>query len=295
MKSGFVALAGRPNAGKSTLLNALINEKLAIVSDKPETTRNQIRGVLNLPDAQIVFTDTPGLHPGAHLLQDRMNKEAQNVILGVDVIYLLVDGTRPFGSADEQVLETVTNVGVPVFLILNKVDRLPKEKVLKNLNSWQKRYEFAEYFPISALQQKDFHDLIETTLKYLPEGEMMFPKDMTSDEPIDFRIAEIIREKILYCTEEEVPHATAVQVEERKEKDGIIEIRAVILAEKDGQKAILIGRGGKMIGKIRGLAEKEISELLGKKTELDLFVKVESEWRDKDSRITACGYGNIDQ
>ncbi|NCB33229.1 MAG: GTPase Era, partial [Erysipelotrichia bacterium] len=193
MKSGFVALAGRPNAGKSTLLNALINEKLAIVSDKPETTRNEIRGVMNMKDAQIVFTDTPGLHPGAHLLQDRMNKEAQNVILGVDVIYLLVDGTRPFGSADEQVLQTVISAGVPVFLILNKVDRLPKEKVLKNLNSWQKRYEFAEYFPISALQQKDFHDLIETTLKYLPEGELMFPIDMVSDEPVDFRIAEIIR------------------------------------------------------------------------------------------------------
>ena len=295
MKSGFVALAGRPNAGKSTLINGLVNEKIAIVSPKPQTTRSEIRGIVNTEDAQIVFTDTPGIHKARHRLESRMNKEAANVIQGVDLIYLVVDGTKPYGSGDEFVLNMVSQAGVPVFLIFNKIDLLPKEKVLNHLSSWQERFSFAEFFPISALKTESFEDLLNTTISYLPEGEAMYPREMVSDNPENFRLAEIIREKILYCTEEEVPHATAVVIE-RKEyvKDGC-EIQAMILVERPGQKAIIIGKQGSMLKKIGIAARKDIEQLLGCHVRLSLFVRVEKEWRDIDSRITQYGYGHVDE
>ena len=173
MKSGFVALAGRPNSGKSTLINALVNEKIAIVSPKPQTTRSEIRGIVNTEDAQIIFTDTPGIHKARHRLETRMNKEAASVIQGVDLIYLVTDGTKPFGKGDEYVLTMVKNARLPVFLIFNKIDMMPKEEVLKNLTSWEERFSFAEFFPVSALKQKNFDDLLNTTISYLPEGEAM--------------------------------------------------------------------------------------------------------------------------
>ncbi|MBR2677435.1 MAG: GTPase Era [Solobacterium sp.] len=295
MKSGFVALAGRPNAGKSTLINGLVNEKIAIVSPKPQTTRSEIRGIVNTEDAQIVFTDTPGIHKARHRLESRMNKEAANVIQGVDLIYLVVDGTKPYGSGDEFVLNMVSQAGVPVFLIFNKIDLLPKEKVLNHLSSWQERFSFAEFFPISALKTESFEDLLNTTISYLPKGEAMYPREIVSDNPENFRLAEIIREKILYCTEEEVPHATAVVIE-RKEyvKDGC-EIQAMILVERPGQKAIIIGKQGSMLKKIGIAARKDIEQLLGCHVRLSLFVRVEKEWRDIDSRITQYGYGHVDE
>ena len=295
MKSGFVALAGRPNAGKSTLINGLVNEKIAIVSPKPQTTRSEIRGIVNTEDAQIVFTDTPGIHKARHRLESRMNKEAANVIQGVDLIYLVVDGTKPYGSGDEFVLNMVSQAGVPVFLIFNKIDLLPKEKVLNHLSSWQERFSFAEFFPISALKTESFEDLLNTTISYLPEGEAMYPREIVSDNPENFRLAEIIREKILYCTEEEVPHATAVVIE-RKDyvKDGC-EIQAMILVERPGQKAIIIGKQGSMLKKIGIAARKDIEQLLGCHVRLSLFVRVEKEWRDIDSRITQYGYGHVDE
>jgi len=295
MKSGFVALAGRPNAGKSTLLNGLLSEKIAIVSSKPQTTRSQIRGILTTAEGQIVFTDTPGIHKANTRLESRMNKEAADVIQGVDVIYLVVDGTRTFGTGDEYVLRMVKNAGVPVFLILNKIDQMKKERVLKVLQSWQSRYEFAEFFPLSALKQNDFTDLITTTMNYLPEGDYMYPEEITSDGPIKFRIAEIIREKILICTEEEVPHASAVVVETMETENDVCYIQALVLVEKQGQMGILIGKQGSMLMKITSMAAKEIGQLLGMKTELELFVRVEEEWRDRDARITEYGYGNIDE
>jgi len=295
MRSGFVALAGLPNAGKSTLLNALMKEKLAIVSDKPQTTRSQIRGILSLPDAQIVFTDTPGINKPHHRLESRMNREAADVIQGVDVVYLVVDGTVPFSKGDEVVLGMVKQAGAPVFLILNKVDRMSRVKVLEHLSSWQQKFEFAEFFPLSALEGSDFSDLIETTKRYLPEQPAMYPEDMVSDEPENFRIAEIIREKVLYCTEEEVPHATAVLVEQKEMEDEVCHISAVVLVEREGQKGILIGKQGSMLAKITALARKDISRLLGCKVVLNLFVRVESEWRDRDSRISEFGYGNTDE
>ena len=295
MKFGFVALAGRPNAGKSTLINALVNEKIAIVSPKPQTTRSEIRGIVNTEEAQIVFTDTPGIHKAKSRLESRMNKEASNVIHGVDVIYLITDGTQPYGTGDEFVLNMVKEAGVPVFLIFNKIDRMPKEKVLKNLLSWQERFTFAEIFPLSALKGRDFEDLLATTIRYLPEGEAMYPREIVSDNPENFRIAEIIREKILHFTEEEVPHASAVVIE-RKEyvKDGC-EIQAMILAERPGQKAILIGKQGSMLKKIGTEARKDIEQFLGCHVRLSLFVRVEKDWREIDSRITQYGYGHTDE
>ena len=295
MRFGFVALAGRPNAGKSTLINALVNEEIAIVSPKPQTTRSEIRGIVNTEDAQIVFTDTPGIHKANTRLETRMNKEASNVIQGVDVIYLIVDGTKPYGSGDEFVLNMVAQAGVPVFLIFNKIDQLPKEKVLKHLTSWQNRFTFTEFFPLSALKGKDFEDLLETTIRYLPEGDAMYPREVVSDNPENFRIAEIIREKILYLTEEEVPHAAAVVIE-RKEyvKDGC-EIQAMILVERQGQKGILIGKQGSMLKKIGTAARKDIEQFLDCHVRLSLFVRVEKDWRDIDSRITQYGYGHTDE
>ena len=295
MKSGFVALVGRPNAGKSTLLNALMKQKVAIVSDKPQTTRSEIRGILNLEDAQIVFTDTPGIHKPEHLLGNRMNKEAANVMQGVDLIYLVSDGSVPFSRGDEYVLRMVRQAGVPAFLIFNKVDRMKKEDVLHYLELWQKKYDFAEFFPISALKQEDYRDLLDTTLKYLPEGEPFYPRETLTDAGVRFRIGEIIREKILLCTEEEVPHASAVYVETLKQKKESAEVGALILVEKQGQKGIMIGKHGSMRKKIGMMARPEIEELLGKRVYLELYVRVEEEWRDRDKLITEYGYGNIDE
>ena len=291
MKCGFVALAGRPNAGKSTLINALIAEKVAIVSEKPQTTRSEIRGILTAEDCQIIFTDTPGLHKAKTRLETRMNKEAADVIRDVDLIYLVTDASVPFGKGDQYVLDTVRSAGLPVFLILNKADLLEKEEILKRLQEWSQRFEFAEYFPISAKYGRSFSDLIKTTASYLPEGDAMYPAEMTADGSENFRIAEIIREKVLLCTEQEVPHASAVVIESKEFRKNACYLQAKILVEKDGQKAIMIGKQGAMLKRIGTLARKDIEKLLGKKVFLELFVRVEDDWRSKDAMITEYGYG----
>lgn len=296
MKTGFIALAGRPNAGKSTLLNALFQRKLAIVSSKAQTTRTQIRGILTEPDEyQIIFTDTPGIHKPHHLLESRMNKEAGGAIQGTDLIYLVVDASVPYAQGDAFVLNMVKQAGVPVFLILNKTDKMKKEQVVKCLERWQSRFSFAEYFALSAMKQKDFKDLLKTSAKYLPEGELMYPANEISDEPENFYIAEIIREKVLQCTEEEVPHATAVLVERKQKNKDVFYIQAVILVERDGQKGILIGKQGSMLNKIGSRARLELQEYLGGKVYLELFVRVEPEWRDRAGRISEYGYGLTDE
>lgn len=291
MRSGFVALAGRPNAGKSTLINQLVGEKVAIVSSKPQTTRSEIRGIYTDDECQIVFTDTPGIHKAKLRLETRMNKEAADVIQDVDVIYLVVDGSQKYGPGDAFVLDMVKNTHLPVFLILNKIDKMDRDKVVEVLQSWQEKYEFAEYFPVSALFGKSFKDLIQTTARYMPEGDLMYPPEMISDGAENFRIAEIIREKILRCTEQEIPHSSAVLVENKKFKKNACYIQAVILVEKDSQKGIMIGKQGSMLKKIGTLARADIEKLLDKKVFLELFVRVESEWRSKDARITEYGYG----
>ncbi len=291
MKSGFVALAGRPNAGKSTLINALVKEKIAIVSAKPQTTRSEIRGIRTDEDSQIIFTDTPGIHKAKYRLETRMNKQATDVIQGVDLIYLVIDGSVPFGKGDEYVLNVVKNAHLPVFLILNKVDKLDQKKIIKNLQSWQQRFDFAEYFPISAKFDRKLDDLIETTKKYLPEGDLLYPPEIVSDGAENFRIAEIIREKVLECTEEEVPHATAVKIDNKEFRKNACYIQATILVEKQSQKGIMIGKQGTMLKKIGTLARNDLEKLLDKKVFLELFVRVEDEWRSRDARITEYGYG----
>ncbi|MBQ3459293.1 MAG: GTPase Era [Solobacterium sp.] len=291
MKSGFVALAGRPNAGKSTLINALVKEKIAIVSAKPQTTRSEIRGIRTDEDSQIIFTDTPGIHKAKYRLETRMNKQATDVIQGVDLIYLVIDGSVPFGKGDEYVLNVVKNAHLPVFLILNKVDKMDQKKIIRNLQSWQQRFDFAEYFPISAKFDRKLDDLIETTKKYLPEGDLLYPPEIVSDGAENFRIAEIIREKVLECTEEEVPHATAVKIDNKEFRKNACYIQATILVEKPSQKGIMIGKQGSMLKKIGTLARNDLEKLLDKKVFLELFVRVEDEWRSRDARITEYGYG----
>ena len=291
MRSGFVALAGRPNAGKSTLINSLIGEKVAIVSSKPQTTRSEIRGIYTDENCQIIFTDTPGIHKPKFRLESRMNKEAADVIQGVDLIYLVVDASVPYAKGDEFVLNMVKNTGLPVFLILNKMDKMKPEKIVKVIQQWQERYEFAEYFPLSAKFGRSFEDLIKTTRKYLPEGDLLYPVEMTSDGAENFRIAELIREKILTQTEDEVPHAAAVIIENKEFKKDKVYIQAMILVERDSQKGIMIGKQGQMLKKIGSLAREDIEKLLGKKVFLELFVRVENEWRSRDARITEYGYG----
>ena len=291
MRSGFVALAGRPNAGKSTLINSLIGEKVAIVSSKPQTTRSEIRGIYTDENCQIIFTDTPGIHKPKFRLESRMNKEAADVIQGVDLIYLVVDASVPYAKGDEFVLNMVKNTGLPVFLILNKMDKMKPEKIVKVIQQWQERYGFAEYFPLSAKFGRSFEDLIKTTSKYLPEGDLLYPAEMTSDGAENFRIAELIREKILTQTEDEVPHAAAVIIENKEFKKDKVYIQAMILVERDSQKGIMIGKQGQMLKKIGSLAREDIEKLLCKKVFLELFVRVESEWRSRDARITEYGYG----
>jgi GTP-binding protein era len=291
MRSGFVALAGRPNAGKSTLINSLIGEKVAIVSSKPQTTRSEIRGIYTDEECQIIFTDTPGIHKPKFRLESRMNKEAADVIQGVDLIYLVVDASVPYAKGDEFVLNMVKNTGLPVFLVLNKMDKMKPEKIVKVIQQWQERYDFAEYFPLSAKFGRSFEDLVKTTRKYLPEGDLLYPAEMTSDGAENFRIAELIREKILTQTEDEVPHASAVLIENKEFKKDKVYIQAMILVERDSQKGIMIGKQGQMLKKIGSLAREDIEKLLGKKVFLELFVRVENEWRSRDARITEYGYG----
>jgi len=291
MRSGFVALAGRPNAGKSTLINSLIGEKVAIVSSKPQTTRSEIRGIYTDENCQIIFTDTPGIHKPKFRLESRMNKEAADVIQGVDLIYLVVDASVPYAKGDEFVLNMVKNTGLPVFLVLNKMDKMKPEKIVKVIRQWQERYDFAEYFPLSAKFGRSFEDLIKTTSKYLPEGDLLYPAEMISDGAENFRIAELIREKILTQTEDEVPHAAAVIIENKEFKKDKVYIQAMILVERDSQKGIMIGKQGQMLKKIGSLAREDIEKLLCKKVFLELFVRVESEWRSRDARITEYGYG----
>ena len=290
MKSGFVALIGRTNAGKSTLLNALVQQKVAIISPKPQTTRNSIRAIRTDDDSQIIFVDTPGIHKPKHELGTQMNKEAYSAAAGVDLIYYLVDGSVPFGSGDEFVLNTLRQMHLPVYLILNKIDLLEKEQLIELLLQWQKRMDFKEIIPISAKTQNNLDQLIEVTKNDLTDGVQYYPADQVCDYPEQFIMAEIIREKVLMLTEEEVPHSVAVVIERiRKNREHLI-IHAMILVERDSQKGIIIGKQGRMIKQIGMLAREELQGLLGEPIFLELFVRVEKDWRNKRAKLQQLGY-----
>ena len=295
MKSGFIAIVGRPNAGKSTLLNTIMQQKLAIISNKPQTTRNNIQGILTDEDSQIIFIDTPGIHKPHHELGRTLNKSAYSSLQDVDVIYYMVDASVPFGSGEEFVLNQIKNKSENIFLLLNKVDLLNREKVMKLILQWQKRGDFKEIFPISALEEFNVEALLKTTKEYLMDGPMYFDPETVCDHDQNFLISELIREKVIYRTEEEIPHSVAVVVENRDETDNKIFIQAMIIVEKASQKGIIIGKQGKMITSIRLDAQKELRLILGKRVELDLYVRVEENWRNKEAKIHQFGIGEMDE
>jgi GTP-binding protein Era len=278
-KSGFVAIIGRPNAGKSTLVNTLVGRKVAIVSPRPQTTRSRIQGILNRDDAQIVLIDTPGIHKPENVLNRQMMDELSDALKGVDILSLIVDASAEFGAGDRFALEWVRRFHGPVFLLLNKVDRVNKPLLLPLIDRYHHAFDFAEIFPISALTGEGCFDVVKGWLARLPEAPPHFPQDQFTDQPERFLAAELVREKAILATREEVPHAIAVLVDSFEESSELIKIRATIYVERDGQKGILIGKGGETIKKIGTHARKELESILGAHIFLELFVKVQPNWR----------------
>ena len=285
-RSGFVSIIGRPNAGKSTLLNALVGEKLAIVTRKPQTTRNRIQGIVNVtqrangPAGQIVLIDTPGVHKPINSLNRRMMKEVYDALEGCDLLLLIVDASAKFGTGDQFVLDIVKKTGQPAFLLLNKIDAVEKQKLLPLIEQYRALHEFADVIPISALKRDGLDTLLAAVIKALPEGPRYFPKDQITDQPERFLVAELIREQVLLATEQEVPYATTVLIEQYEEGARLTRIAATIYCERDGQKAILIGKQGANLKKIGTAARLQIQSLLNTKVFLELFVKVRAGWRD---------------
>lgn len=284
--SGFVSIIGRPNAGKSTLLNKLVGEKVAIVTPKPQTTRNRILGIVNVPArkgrpaGQVVFIDTPGVHKPESSLSKKMMREVQEALEGRDAILLIVDATEKFGPGDRFTLELVKRAGGPVFLLPNKIDRTEKERLLPIIAGYSKLHEFREIIPISALTGDGLELLLDRVLAVLPEGPRYFPKDQVTDQPERFLAAEIVREKVLLETAQEVPYASTVVVERWEESPRLTSIAAIIYCEREGQKKIIIGRRGEMLKRIGTAARQEIERILGTKVYLELFVKVRPGWRE---------------
>lgn len=286
--SGFACILGRPNAGKSTLLNALVGQKLAIVSPKPQTTRNRILGIIHVPagkrkhGGQAVLIDTPGVHKADSSLDRKMMAEVREAIEGCNLILLIADATKKFGDADRALLAMVEKSGTPAFLLLNKIDLLRggKSKLLPVIEAYSKLHSFAEVVPISARKPEGLDILMEKLIFALPKGNPYFPEDQVTDQPMRFMVAEAIREQILFATSEEVPHATTVVIEQFKEGSSLTRIAAAIYCEREGQKAILIGKQGSMLKQIGTLARLQIEKMVGTKVFLELFVKVRPDWRE---------------
>ena len=293
-KSGFVALIGRPNVGKSTLMNYLVGQKVAITSNKPQTTRNRISGIYTSDDMQIVFVDTPGIFKPHSKLDDYMDKASLSSLNDVDLVLFMVE-PEDMGKGDQYIADLLKEVKVPVFLVINKVDQIHPNKLLPIMDSYHKLDGFKEILPISATQGIGIDDLLNTIYKYLPAGPQYYDADQITDRPEYFVVAELIREQILRLTSQEVPHATAVVVDQmNKHQNGKLVIEATIYVERDGQKGIIIGKGGKMLKQIGIDSRKEIERLLGDKVFLQLWVKVVPDWRDKSAMLKDYGYRNKD-
>ncbi len=291
MKSGLVAILGRPNVGKSTLMNYLVGSKVSIVTPKPQTTRFRILGVKNLDDAQIVFVDTPGVHQAKSALNKYMVEVAKKSIEGVDLIYLMVEAGDYSGEEYRLIFDSLKKTDIPVFLVINKIDKHKKEEIEKTEEEFKNLFDFKEVVKISALNGQNVDTLLEKTLKYLPEGPAYFPKDVLTDIPLALAISEIIREKLYLNLRKELPYSSAVNVEEIKEREnGMMYIRAVISVARDSQKGIVIGEKGKMIKKIGQEARLEIQEMLKKPVFLELFVRVEEDWPKFESKLKKLGY-----
>ena len=294
-KSGFVSIVGRPNVGKSTLLNQILKTKLAIMSDVAQTTRNTIQGIYTDDEAQIIFMDTPGIHKPQDGLGNFMKTTALNSIYGVDMVLFIAPANETIGRGDRFIIERLKEADDPVFLLLNKCDLVSKEEVVKKLTEWKELFDFKEIIPISALEDQNVDTLISTIKKYLNEGMMYYPKDQMTDHPERFVMAEFIREKILYFTREEVPHSVAIVVERMSEQeDGSVEVIATIVVDRKSQKGILIGKQGSMIKKIRQNAQREMKRFLQTPVHLELFVKVENNWRNKQKYLKEFGYNEDD-
>lgn len=291
-RSGFVSLIGRPNVGKSTLLNLLLGQKIAIISPKPQTTRNRILGIKNLPSGQIIFLDTPGIHRSGNLLNQSMVRTALATLQEVDVVCLLIEANSPDHEENDWILENLQKVRKPVFLAINKIDLVPKGNLLSIMERFSQKRPFEQIIPISAVLGEGVDILVRELLKILPEGPRLFPEDMVTDLPERFLAAELIREKVFHLTREEIPYATAVAVEEFKEREekNLVVIRATIQVERETQKGILIGEKGKRLKEIGRLAREEMEALLGVRVFLELWVKVEKNWRDDPRALRRLGF-----
>jgi len=287
-RSGFIAIIGRPNVGKSTLMNCLLGEKISIISDKPQTTRNRIRGILSRPDAQMVFIDTPGIHKPLHKMNEIMVNMALGTYNEVDVIMLLVEATERPGGGDRFIIDSLAKVRTPVVLIINKVDLINKERLLPLMQEYSTLFSFAEIIPVSALKQ-DLGGLVDALLKRMPKGPKYFPDDQLTDQPERFVVSEIIREKIFELTKEEIPYSTAVMIDQVKEEPGLTRIDATIFVDRDSQKGIVIGKNGALLKEIGTRARLDAEKLLGVKVFLQLWVKVKKGWRDDDHMLRNVG------
>lgn len=291
-RSGFISIIGRPNVGKSTLLNHVLGQKISIISDKPQTTRNRILGVKHLPDAQMVFFDTPGIHKARTKLNQRMVQAALGSLEEVDLVLFLIEPDLEPGEGDLFIAEHLGKIRTPKILVMNKIDLVKKERMIPLLDFFNKKGGFSEIIPISALHGENVDRLVEMALSFLPEGEPYFPEDVVTDQPVRFLAAEIIREKVIERTRDEVPYAIAVQIEEFKEDEAknLSTIRAVLFVERESQKGILIGQGGKMLKEIGTAARQELEKLLGAKIFLQLWVKVKKGWSKDDAFLSEMGY-----
>jgi len=292
VRSGFVALIGRPNVGKSTLMNSFVGEKVAIMSDKPQTTRNKIRGILTNDEGQVIFLDTPGIHKPHSKLGQQLVKIAQNAFQEVDLILFLVDAYEGIGAGDRFIIQHLKKASTPVFLVVNKIDRVHPDSLLPLIDQYRSLHTFQEVVPVSALQGNNMSTLLQLIMKYLPEGPMYYPSDQVTDHPEQFIVAEIIREKILHLTREEIPHSVAVMIEEMKLRKGkkLLDIHAIIFAERESQKRILIGKQGRLLKEVGKRARQECEALLGYPIYLDLWVKVKKDWRNEMPMLRRLGY-----
>ncbi|MBT2665514.1 GTPase Era [Bacillus sp. ISL-4] len=291
-KSGFISIIGRPNVGKSTFLNRVIGQKIAIMSDKPQTTRNKVQGVLTQNDSQMIFIDTPGIHKPKHKLGDFMMKVATNTLKEVDLILFMINATEGYGRGDEFIIEKLQSVKTPVFLVVNKIDAMHPDDLLPIIEKYQQLYPFAAVVPISALEGNNVDTLLGQIKEHLPEGPQFYPADQVTDHPERFIISELVREKVLHLTREEIPHSVAVVIDSIKKMDNsdTINVMATIVVERDSQKGIVIGKQGKMLKEVGSRARVDIENLLGSKVFLELWVKVQKDWRNKASQLRDYGF-----
>ena len=293
-KAGFATLIGRPNVGKSTLMNQLIGQKIAITSNKPQTTRNRIQTVYTSEEGQIVFLDTPGIHKAKNKLGNYMVGVAERTLSEVDVVLWLVEPTTYIGAGEQHIIEQLKKVKTPIILVINKIDTVKKEEILTFIDAYRKELDFAEIVPVSALKGDNTETLIQCIMKYLPYGPAFYDEDTITDQPMRQIVAELIREKALRCLDEEIPHGVAVSIESMKYRKNICDIEATIVCERDSHKGIIIGKGGSMLKKIGSTARPDIEDLLEMQVNLQIWVKVKKDWRDSDFLLKNFGYNPKD-